>query len=625
MVKSPLKNVLLISLGAILLAGGTVATWIFLRAASPFSQTTWVGGGGQNVFTDPSRYSIDNGAIDATTVAGQVQLKTAPFQQDVAFSTLGSGRNVDDVTGDVSMRLQSTAVLPTGNYVFLYNDGTTQELTYKILSPTGTVITPQTLVEPAPVSYGGGYGVAATPTGFAIVSTTWTAASNGQPTGTPNPPATSTTSLRRYNSAGVLQGTPSVVDTQTCATINTAGCRMVITAQFIVSASTSPSGNGDIYVGTLLVTREDLTGSKFYVIGTRWNSAGVQVAGPVSPSTPSAAINGSTAIPGDEPTLVGGSAIAVNDFGQVAYAWMHDDGVNPVTIRLEVRTAADVPVDAGDDDDLVITDVGASSFTVPVISAMKDGNFVVSWSEIPAVGPRHMVYRIISTSETAGTTQNVDSDTSFEMVRSAVDMVTGNIMFVWGSGSSPRVLKGKLLSPSGTDIVPTLQLSPSSLSTMGINISGASIDIGYTNRLLMYMSYNNPSPAAIVSEAIVYILPALMSPGVLTSSVIDTGAPVNWGVLSYTTIPSPLLSGTTAAVRFRCGNTSTPDASWTAWLSIANGADIPSTCGNHRYGQYELTLTSDSQSNPAVSEIRIQYEYVTTTVIPGPPATGKSE
>ena len=54
--------------------------------------------------------------------------------------------------------------------------------------------------------------------------------------------------------------------------------------------------------------------------------------------------------------------------------------------------------------------------------------------------------------------------------------------------------------------------------------------------------------------------------GTFTSRVIDAGAPSNWDALSWdATVPT----GTTLVVKVRTGNTAVPDATWTAWATVA--------------------------------------------------------
>jgi hypothetical protein len=75
--------------------------------------------------------------------------------------------------------------------------------------------------------------------------------------------------------------------------------------------------------------------------------------------------------------------------------------------------------------------------------------------------------------------------------------------------------------------------------------------------------------------------------GTFTSRVFDAQAPVIWDGLSWdATVPT----GATLTVKVRSGSTATPDATWTAFTTIAAaGGSIGRTA---RYVQYQLTLTS---------------------------------
>ena len=75
--------------------------------------------------------------------------------------------------------------------------------------------------------------------------------------------------------------------------------------------------------------------------------------------------------------------------------------------------------------------------------------------------------------------------------------------------------------------------------------------------------------------------------GTFTSKVLDAGAGVNWGALSW---DADVPAGTTLTVKVRTGNTATPDASWSAYTTIsASGGSVGRTS---RYLQYQLSLTT---------------------------------
>ncbi|HTZ45177.1 MAG TPA: DUF4082 domain-containing protein [Jatrophihabitans sp.] len=75
--------------------------------------------------------------------------------------------------------------------------------------------------------------------------------------------------------------------------------------------------------------------------------------------------------------------------------------------------------------------------------------------------------------------------------------------------------------------------------------------------------------------------------GTFTSKVLDAGASVNWGALSW---DADVPTGTTLTVKVRTGNTATPDASWTAFATVGASGGSVGTSG--RYLQYQVTMSS---------------------------------
>ncbi|HJQ01074.1 MAG TPA: DUF4082 domain-containing protein [Jatrophihabitans sp.] len=92
--------------------------------------------------------------------------------------------------------------------------------------------------------------------------------------------------------------------------------------------------------------------------------------------------------------------------------------------------------------------------------------------------------------------------------------------------------------------------------------------------------------------------------GTFTSRVFDASAAVGWTGLSWdATVPT----GTTLVVKVRTGNTATPDASWSAFSTIASsGGSIGATA---RYVQYQLTLTSTGTRyvTPSIRSVTLNY------------------
>ncbi len=98
------------------------------------------------------------------------------------------------------------------------------------------------------------------------------------------------------------------------------------------------------------------------------------------------------------------------------------------------------------------------------------------------------------------------------------------------------------------------------------------------------------------------------SSGSLTSNVLDTHFPSDWGTLNFTTS----LEGS-VAVKVRSGNTADmSDASaWASCAGISSGTDI-STSGcvtdSHRYIQYQVGLSRSGADTPVFETISIVHE-----------------
>jgi hypothetical protein len=93
------------------------------------------------------------------------------------------------------------------------------------------------------------------------------------------------------------------------------------------------------------------------------------------------------------------------------------------------------------------------------------------------------------------------------------------------------------------------------------------------------------------------------STGTFTSSVFNALSAVTWNTASWT---ATLPSGTTITVQTRTGNTATPDNSWSAWTSVANGGAISSPAG--QYVQYRVILsTADPTVTPTLTDITLTW------------------
>jgi len=96
---------------------------------------------------------------------------------------------------------------------------------------------------------------------------------------------------------------------------------------------------------------------------------------------------------------------------------------------------------------------------------------------------------------------------------------------------------------------------------------------------------------------------AYASTGAYTSVVYDAGAPVAWQTASWLA-DMPAIGGA-VTVDVRTGNTPTPDATWSAFVTKSQGGAINA---NARYAQYRLTLSSTvANSTPAVKEMILTF------------------
>ncbi len=96
-------------------------------------------------------------------------------------------------------------------------------------------------------------------------------------------------------------------------------------------------------------------------------------------------------------------------------------------------------------------------------------------------------------------------------------------------------------------------------------------------------------------------LAAGQSSGRYVSRVLDAQQMVGWKQALW---DADIPNGTTLAVQVRTGSTSTPDATWTQWITIpGNGAAMPAGVANSRYLQYRLALTGSGGATPVVRAV----------------------
>lgn len=124
------------------------------------------------------------------------------------------------------------------------------------------------------------------------------------------------------------------------------------------------------------------------------------------------------------------------------------------------------------------------------------------------------------------------------------------------------------------------------------------------NQSRAYGVQAKPSKTVYFDDISVYKYP---SSGTLTSNVFDLGYGGDWGNLSYAT------SGQgSVAVKTRSSNDANLAGApaFGSCPSIASGTDLTgSTCmtNNHRYIQYEITLTAGGHDSPVLSDLSIDY------------------
>lgn len=87
--------------------------------------------------------------------------------------------------------------------------------------------------------------------------------------------------------------------------------------------------------------------------------------------------------------------------------------------------------------------------------------------------------------------------------------------------------------------------------------------------------------------------------GAFTSRVLDAGGAADWQALD---VAAQVPTGTSVVIHVRTGNTPTPDGTWTAFIPVNSGADIP---GSSRYIQYRASLSGSSTVSPTLERVGI--------------------
>jgi hypothetical protein len=95
---------------------------------------------------------------------------------------------------------------------------------------------------------------------------------------------------------------------------------------------------------------------------------------------------------------------------------------------------------------------------------------------------------------------------------------------------------------------------------------------------------------------------AYAASGTYTSPVYNAGSSVAWQNASWV---SDIAPGTSVSVQVRTGTTPTPDATWTAFTTVALGGAINRT---GQYAQYKVALsTTVGNTAPAVKEVVLTF------------------
>ncbi|WP_255436511.1 N,N-dimethylformamidase beta subunit family domain-containing protein [Tessaracoccus sp. MC1756] len=135
-------------------------------------------------------------------------------------------------------------------------------------------------------------------------------------------------------------------------------------------------------------------------------------------------------------------------------------------------------------------------------------------------------------------------------------------------------------------------------------------DVAITDTMRPLASdFNTGGPTVVVNSLTMW--PPYVTSGVFESRIHDAGTPAEWGTLDY---DATLPLGTSLNLEIRSGNTATPDATWTQYTPIADGATMGLT---GRYLQYRATLgTTDANATPVLRSVNLPYtaaEPATTT------------
>jgi hypothetical protein len=154
-------------------------------------------------------------------------------------------------------------------------------------------------------------------------------------------------------------------------------------------------------------------------------------------------------------------------------------------------------------------------------------------------------------------------------------LVPHNYVIEWDANEVRFYVDGALLSTQAAMLPPDLRVLASDLTLGGTPLTVEDINL---------------AP-----------IPAYPTSGVFTSRVFEAEPRITaWGALTA----AGAVDGVTFATR--TGNTSTPDASWSAFQPLGAGGAIQSPV--RRYIQYQAVLTADGTSTPSIDRVTVAYE-----------------
>ncbi len=128
-----------------------------------------------------------------------------------------------------------------------------------------------------------------------------------------------------------------------------------------------------------------------------------------------------------------------------------------------------------------------------------------------------------------------------------------------------------------------------------------------TTRHFYDVTVEAPTDGWVVGQIGVFLKdpPPYYLNGTFTSSVLDTDAASEFGVLYFTTT---LPAGTAATIATRSGPVPTPDGTWSAWSGELSADGVVTPAPDDRYLQYRATLTTgDTMATPTLDEIIVTY------------------